>query len=552
MASSIIGLWAERVGITVDKPLIGDTVCPQNSKLTGRNFSMRRGAFSTVSRNLDMKKSTFELLVLCLLLTSARSSLAGQPGAANGQWVRLFDGKTLEGWKAGENGKTFSVRNGMIVADGPRSHLFYVGPIEDHHFTNFEFKADVMTMPGANSGIYFHTESQERGQPIKGYEVQISNTYSERQGYRELSKTGGLRGVRDLFASCVEDKVWFTVHIIVQGRRVRVKIDGKPVVDYVEPDEAVRTEERAGTALSHGTFALQAFDRGGAIHFKNICVKPLPYTGRPRDSRSKQEIEFQKRITSYHAADMPLIDYHVHLKGGLTLEEALQKSREVGITYGIAENCGLGFNVTGDEGLKQSLERLRGWPAFKAMQAEGREWVGMFSPELIARFDYVFTDAMTFTDKQGRRTRLWMKNEVHIDDKQDFMDMYVDKIVTVLDNEPIDIYVNPTFLPAVIAEEYDRLWTRERMDKVVQAAVKNDVAIEINARYRIPSARFIKLAKNAGAKFAFGTNNGGRELGHLEYCLEMIDECELTRNDMFVPKPYGEKPVQTKGLPRTR
>jgi hypothetical protein len=412
-------------------------------------------------------------------------------------------------------------------------------------------------MPKANSGIFFHTEYQDVGLLQKGYEVQISNTYPGRRGGRELRKTGSLYAVRDVFASSVKDKEWFTVHIAVKGRQIQVKINEKLVVDYTEPDAPVRTTTRTGRNLSHGTFALQAFalrevDGASRVYFRNIYVKPLPRASRPRDLRPQKEIEFQKRITSYHAADVPLIDYHVHLKGGLTLEQALQKSREVGITYGIAENCGLGFRVTNDEGLKQFLEKMEGRPVFRAMQAEGREWVEMFSPELIARFDYVFTDAMTFTDKQGRRTRLWMKNEVHIDDKQDFMDMYVDKIVTILDNEPIDIYVNPTFLPAVIAEEYDRLWTDERMEKVIKAAVKNDVAIEINARYQIPSVKFIRLAKSAGAKFAFGTNNGGKELGHLEYCLKMIDECGLTRNDMFVPKPYGKKPVQTKGLPKAR
>jgi histidinol phosphatase-like PHP family hydrolase len=82
------------------------------------------------------------------------------------------------------------------------------------------------------------------------------------------------------------------------------------------------------------------------------------------------------------------------------------------------------------------------------------------------------------------------------------------------------------------------------MDKVIRAAVKNDVAIEINARYRIPSMAFIKRAKEAGAKFSFGTNNGGRELGHLEYCRRMARECGLTIKDMFSPRPDGSKPIQ--------
>jgi len=493
-----------------------------------------------------MKKSTFELLSLFVLLTITQSSPAMAARTEGTGWVSLFDGRTLNGWKAGDNSDSFSVRDGMIVADGPRSHLFYDGSVEGQDFTNFELKAEVKTMPKSNSGIYFHTEYQQADFPAKGYEVQINNTHFGAEGYRELRKTGSLYGVRDVFVSCVKDDAWFTVHIIVEGRRIRVSIDGRLLVDYIEPDDPVRAGLSAGKKLSHGTFALQGFGEGSVVAFRNIRVKPLPAGGWGEDLRSAEQIAYEKRISEFNATDLPLIDYHIHLKGGLTLEEALENSRAAGITYGIAENCGLGFPVTNDEQLKQSFDRLEGRPVFKAMQAEGREWVNMFSPELIAKFDYVFSDSLTFHDKQGRRTRLWMADEVFIDDEQEFMEMYVGKIVKILEDEPIDIFVNPTFLPAVLAERYDELWTQQRMQKVAQAAVKNGVAIEINARYRIPSVKFIKLAKQAGAKFAFGTNNSGKELGHLEYSLDVAKQCGLTKDDMFVPKPYGEKPIQTK------
>jgi histidinol phosphatase-like PHP family hydrolase len=109
--------------------------------------------------------------------------------------------------------------------------------------------------------------------------------------------------------------------------------------------------------------------------------------------------------------------------------------------------------------------------------------------------------------------------------------------VTIMSEEPINIYVNPTFLPAVIADDYDVLWTRERMEKVIRAAVANNVAIEINSRYKLPSPAFIKLAKQMGAKFTLGTNNGGADLGTCEYARQMVKECHLTKNDMFVPEP---------------
>jgi len=87
----------------------------------------------------------------------------------------------------------------------------------------------------------------------------------------------------------------------------------------------------------------------------------------------------------------------------------------------------------------------------------------------------------------------------------------------------------------VIAKEYDTLWTEARMRRVIDAATQNEVAIEINGRYRLPSEKFIRLAKAAGAKFTFGTNNGGRDIGSLDYCLEMQEKCDLRWQDMFVP-----------------
>jgi hypothetical protein len=286
---------------------------------------------------------------------------------------------------------------------------------------------------------------------------------------------------------------------------------------------------------------------------RDIRVKPLPDKLPVAPGADRVVDDVEAAITRLHARNFPLIDFHVHLKGGLTLQEALALSRSSGINYGIAANCGIGFPVTDDKSLIEYVESLEGKPVFKGMQAEGREWVRLFSAEAIAKFDYVFSDALTFTnDETGKRMRLWMADEVEFSDKQAFMDMYVKKIVGILEREPIDLFVNPTFLPAVLAAEYDDLWTRERMDRVIQAAVKHDVAIEINARYRIPSIAFIRRAKASGVKFALGTNNGGRELGRLEYCLKAIEECGLDESHMFLPEPDGRKPVQVKGLPERR
>ena len=164
----------------------------------------------------------------------------------------------------------------------------------------------------------------------------------------------------------------------------------------------------------------------------------------------------------------------------------------------------------------------------------------------VAQFDYVFTDSMTWTDNRGKRMRLWIPEEVGtIADPQEFMDTLVDRAVGILEHEPIDIYVNPTFLPDVLAKDYDRLWTEERMKKVVDAAARNQVADRINNRYQLPSAAFVRMAKEAGCKFTFGTNNAGADdLGRCEYGLRMVEECKLGWQDFWAPGAWWPRAVE--------
>lgn len=458
-------------------------------------------------------------------------------GCGGDGWIPLFDGESLDGWKASENVESFYVKDGMICCDGDRSHLFYTGEVNGARFTNFEFKTDVMTRPGANSGIYFHTEFQQTGWPGKGNEVQVNNSQQPHGSYYEYRKTGSLYGIRNLYKPVVGDDVWFDVHVAVRGRNIRVKVNGRLVVDYTKPLDAAAVRGGEGRPPSSGTFAFQCHDPGSNVFYRNVMVKPLP-DAVETPSQPASDPELEARLGKFHRSNFPLIDFHAHLKGGLTLEQAMAQAREYGINYGIAVNCGLGFPIQDDDALNEFVAGFDAPEAFVAMQAEGREWVDMFSPQSLEKFDYVFTDAMTWTNRNGKRMRLWIEDEVEIGDPEDFMEQLVNWIEKILNNEPVDIYVNPTFLPQAIAGDYDVLWTEERMDRVINVLAANEIALEINDRYRLPSPGFIKRAKAAGVKFTFGTNNGGAELGHLSYCLEMIEQCGLTSRDMWMPEKY--------------
>ena len=141
-------------------------------------------------------------------------------------------------------------------------------------------------------------------------------------------------------------------------------------------------------------------------------------------------------------------DYHVHLKADLTLDDALRKSRDTGIYLRHRHQRRPDLPDQQRRGPRGVPAEMRGKPVYGAFQAEGREWVRLFSQPTLEKFDYVFTDAMTWTDDGGRRMRLWIREDVGaIPDPQAFMDMLVNRATGIFDHEPIDLYVNPTFLP---------------------------------------------------------------------------------------------------------
>ncbi len=74
------------------------------------------------------------------------------------------------------------------------------------------------------------------------------------------------------------------------------------------------------------------------------------------------------------------------------------------------------------------------------------------------------------------------------------MERYIKHHVQIL-NEPITIWANPTYLPKEIEHLYDKLWTEERMRTLIALAVKNNIAIEIQAESVYPRPKFLKLAK---------------------------------------------------------
>lgn len=228
-----------------------------------------RGLFS--GEFVQMKIRTM-LVIPALLLVFGAIIAKDKPGRQEKPkkekgFVTIFDGKSFNGWKFSEPEKnSWKIEDGAFVAHGPRSHLYYIG--DPKPFVNFELRIDVMTEPGSNGGIYFHTAWQETDWPRKGFEVQVNQTHTD------WKRTGSLYDVVNVREQLVKDNEWYTYDIIVKGRHVTVKVNDKIAVDWEQPAD-YQPDRNFQRVIDKGTFALQAHDPKSVVRYRNIRVKRL-------------------------------------------------------------------------------------------------------------------------------------------------------------------------------------------------------------------------------------------------------------------------------------
>src|SRR6516162_3729982 len=172
--------------------------------------------------NPSTKQATWAVMLgFALTLATATSGALGQDkSAASGDWVSLFDGKTLSGWTSHDDTPgQWTAEDGAITCSGPASHLF--SPRGD--YKNFKYRAEIKINDGGNSGMYFRTK-KEKGFP-KGYEAQINSTQ------RDPVKTGSLYNHVPVKEILVPPDTWFTQEVEAVGDHIVIKVNGKTTVD---------------------------------------------------------------------------------------------------------------------------------------------------------------------------------------------------------------------------------------------------------------------------------------------------------------------------------
>lgn len=413
--------------------------------------------------------------------------------------------------------------------------------LPEQSFKDFEFSADFKTSPKSKGFLAFHTDDELS----KGYKIAIQNDYSGDGWWR---MTGSLLGVRNLVKNMVSDGEWFTLKLKVHGALIEVWLNGLKMVEYIEPENPFRTPENANMKLSCGKFKLLC-EKASNIELRNVKIRPLPERRDVKNQQWSAIDETSDPAIRLHQRDFPVFDSHVHLKGGLTVDWAMARSRKLGINYGICPNCGRDFQINRPEMASDFLDDAKSWPCLIGMQAEGREWHEIFPESIRARFDYVFTDAMTFNDAKGNRTHVWMPHEVLCPKggEEAYMEWIVKTVCSVV-AEPSDIYANPLWLPEILNKNYDKYWTKERKERVLEAIVKANKPMEINTTLDVPHMNFIEAAHRAGVKFTFATNNANPEFspfgvekiepsfGRFAKVLKIVDSLNLGAQDLYRPR----------------
>ncbi len=341
-------------------------------------------------------------------------------------------------------------------------------------------------------------------------------------------KRGGV--VRFLLEEKAKDGcLWRAQHLASEGA---VTIEHRGGMASVIVSKRADVQSPMFISFSHGA------QGASPTHTLRLVVYTVPGEAVDFHYPKGREIDFLR--TECANRGIILTDWHVHIRGGLTVEMAAERERRTGfIRHSAMENHGREWEIFDNARLCEFADAARrvkidGRTMPVGIQVNDRDWFKQIDAATRAKFDYILSDTMIYgTLPNGRANRLWLVDR--IDDPEGWMKGYVDHVLRVL-SEPISIYANPTYLPTPLNPFHQQLWTESRMKSVISRAIENGIALEIQAESPYPSPRFLKLAKQMGAKFSFGTNNYDLAPKNLSRWLEAITWLDLTGDDIWQPR----------------
>jgi hypothetical protein len=222
------------------------------------------------------------IMLYCFISLNAKAQDKG--------FIKLFDGKTLKGWKG--DPEHWRVENGLLIGEVTPQK-----PLKENTFliwqggevADFELKIQYKISESGNSGVQYRSE-MVAGLPygIKGYQADIDGkneytglNYEERgrgfiarRGEKVVVDSSGKPlmeqslGNSDSLAKSLKLNDWNEYHLIVLGNRMQHFINGVLMSDAIDNDETHRKSSGLLGLQAHVTPEMR-------VEFRNIRLKKL-------------------------------------------------------------------------------------------------------------------------------------------------------------------------------------------------------------------------------------------------------------------------------------
>lgn len=260
---------------------------------------------------------------------------------------------------------------------------------------------------------------------------------------------------------------------------------------------------------------------------------------KPRKTDEEQwKEDLWEGVTPTEPGQFPIHDLHIHASATQTFEDIARKAKENHFDY-----YGIMFNGTRpvpatDELIQKFIDDTAPLGCYRGMQNMRMGWTKNLSEEAYSQFDYFFMDPQMIPNgnSYGDTLEVW-EHDCYVEDLEKFMEVNMAHYQAVLENpEPLDIFGWPLYLPPCVGRFYNEVWTRERLERIVEMLVKRGVAVEINDFAQTPHEEFILLCKKAGLKFVFGSDSRDHRSFRLDFCKRIASRCGLTTADFWCPE----------------
>jgi histidinol phosphatase-like PHP family hydrolase len=229
--------------------------------------------------------------------------------------------------------------------------------------------------------------------------------------------------------------------------------------------------------------------------------------------------------------------------GDVPLERLVEIARSRGVTVGVADHVSsrnAKLFVSTRELLEKYLTKLE---AADVLVAAELCWCDEFAPTvmetLLARCDYLVGSNHGFALPDGTFGSPWWRRlpPAWADRPHELMNIMVHNLCDMVAAMPIAIAAHSTLLPTALRDlepDVEAWWTEELEDRFIEAAVRAEVALEISNRYQLPHDRFLRKAKEAGARFSLGSDGHHiDQVARLEWATQTALRVGITDADMF-------------------